>query len=100
MVDLCKLKTTIPVYDQNRTETEIDRDCRVIEHENLLISNGFEYVDTRMSQNGGVRLYLNKSTSKFVEVMRNDAKEMRWWIGNKLRELGHGKSIDVLKRKI
>lgn len=89
--------------DPIRPDNEVDRDCRVIEYEDLLTSNGFEYKFTRLSRGGGVRTYENRHTDKMVEVMRDwDNNEVQFWVGtaSKGKELGHGKGLQNLKKKI
>lgn len=86
-----------------RPDNEIDRDCRVIEYEDFLQSKGFEYINTRLSRGGGVRLYENKSVDKHVEIIRDwDNMEIQYWVGtsSKGKELGHGKGLNNLKKKI
>ena len=86
-----------------RPDSEIDRDCRVVEYEDFLQSKGFGYKDTRLSSSGGVRSYGNKVVNKEVEIMRSpDYSGIQYWIGRMSdgKEIGHGKGLDNLKKKI
>ena len=110
--DKCKLKSipdrqfkelidlgTSPV----RPDSEIDRDCRIVEYEDFLQSKGFGYKDTRLSSTGGVRSYDNKAINKTVEVMRSpDTNDIQYWIGriSDGKEIGHGKGLNNLKKKV
>jgi hypothetical protein len=86
-----------------REDSEIDRDCRVIEYEELLKSKGFEYKETHLGRGGGIREYENSTINKTVDITRDwDTKEIQYWIGltSNGKELGIGKGIQNLKRKI
>lgn len=84
-----------------RPDSEIDRDCRVVEYDDFLQSKGFNYKETRLSRGGGVRLY--ESVEKVVEIMRSwDTNEIQFWIGKlpNYKEIGHGKRLDDLKKAV
>ena len=86
-----------------RPDSEIDRDCRVVEYEDFLQTKGFEYKDTRLSRGGGVRSYDNKAINKTVEVMRNwDTNDIQYWIGRSSdgKEISRGKRLDDLKKNV
>lgn len=86
-----------------RPDSEIDRDCRVVEYDDYLQSKGFQYKETRLARGGGVRTYENKAANKAVEVMRSwDTNEIQYWIGKlpSYKEIGHGKRLDDLKKKV
>lgn len=86
-----------------RSDSEIDRDCRIVEYEDFLQSKGFEYKDTRLSSSGGVRSYDNKAINKKVEIMRSpDSSGIQYWVGkiSNDKEISHGKGLDNLKKKI
>ncbi len=86
-----------------RPDSEIDRDCRVVEYEDFLQSKGFEYKKTSLSRGAGVRSYENKAINKTVEVMRNwDTEEIQYCIDRSSdgKEISHGKGLNDLKKKI
>jgi len=102
-----RLKTTI---NQIMSDTDIDRDDRVISFESFLSKKGLKYDSTRMSSRGGVRLYTSKDTN--VEIMRQVGKrgeeidkpgmELQWCILQppNFKELGCGKGLNMLKNKL
>lgn|SRR3990167_1654732 len=86
-----------------RPDSEIDRDCRVVEYEDFLQSKGFEYKKTSLSRGGGIRSYENKTINKAVEVMRDwDTKEIQYCIDrlSDNKEISHGKGLNDLRKKI
>ncbi len=86
-----------------RPESEIDRDCRVVEYEDFLQSKGFDYKETRLSRGGGVRSYENKVINKTVEVMKGwETNDIQYWIGRASdgKEISHGKGLNNLKKKV
>jgi len=85
-----------------RPDSEIDRDCRAVEYDDFLQTKGFEYKETSLSSTGGVRTYDNKAINKIVEIMRSpDSSGIQYWIGTfGYKEIGHGKGLDNLKKKI
>lgn len=108
----CKLKFIPDIYFKElielgaspvRPDSEIDRDCRIVEYEDFLQTKGFEYKETRLSHSGGVRSYDNKTINKTVEVMRSpDSSSIQYWIGRLSdgKELAYGKGLNNLKKKI
>lgn len=85
-----------------RPDSEIDRDCRVIEYDEFLHSKGYEYKETSLGRSGGNRRYENKTTKKAVEIMRDSKNEIQFWLGKlpSYKEIGYGKGLNNLKNKI
>lgn len=86
-----------------RPDSEIDRDCRVVEYENFLQVKGFEYKETRLASSGGVRSYNNEAINKTVEIVRSpDSTGIQYWIGRLSdgKEISYGKGLNNLKKKI